>query len=800
MLLKKRAITAIAVVTLALGISANTSIFSVAFAAILRPLPFAQQQQLFVAWKSDSTANNPFVELSVPEFYDWQRQTTLLEHIAAMPTTAYGYGYVLTGDGEPVQLESARVSADFFTTLGAKPKLGRNFTTEDDRPGAAPVVVLNYQLWQQRFNADPEIVGRSITLGQRGFTVIGVMPADFEFPKGVSVWTPLSAAMQSRTVENRGAVFLQAIGRLKPGVTLQQAEAELNTIIGLLAVQHPETESLGHRVVITPLAEYVFGNARPALWLLLAATGLLLLIACVNIANLLLARALSRRRELAVRAALGASRARLVRQFITESMMLTVFSGVIGVALSYWLIDLLLWVAPADIPRLVDVRINGTVLLFTCVVTLLTTLAVGLAPALASSNVNLTTSLNEGGSRISGERAGGRLRNALVVVEVAMSLLLLVGAGLTVRSFQNLTRVSLGFDPRNVLTFQLSLQGEKYRDRTTRREFFQQLLARLEEKPGVVAAGAVLIRPLEGTIGWDVPFALEGQSLADARKNVVPNYEAISPHYFRALGIPLKAGREFTEQDNEQAPYVAIISEAMAQGVFGPDVDPIGKRITNDPGDPDARWRTIVGVAANVRYRELKDMRWDMYAPERQSTAPIRYVALRTESDPTAFINTARQTVASLDPTQAITGVVTMEQLVDRNLARSRFISLLLIWLAVVGGLLAAVGIYGVISYTVTQRTQEIGVRMALGAQSSDVLRLVIGQGMRLALAGMVTGVILALVLTRLMTSLLYDVGATDPVTFGMTALVLAGVALLACYLPAHRATKVDPMIALRHE
>jgi putative ABC transport system permease protein len=800
MLLKRRAITAIAVVTLALGISANTSIFSVAFAAILRPLPFAQQEQLFVAWKSDSTANNPFVELSVPEFYDWQKQSTLVEHIAAMPTTAYGYGYVLTGDGEPVQLESARVSADFFTTLGAKPLLGRNFTTEDDRPGAAPVVVLSYQLWQQRFNADPGIVGRSITLGQRGFTVIGVMPADFEFPSGVSVWTPLSAAMQSRTIENRGAVFLQAIGRLKPGVTLQQAEAELNTIIGLLAVQHPETESTGHRVVITPLAEYVFGNARPALWLLLAATGLLLLIACVNIANLLLARALSRRRELAVRAALGASRARLVRQFVTESMMLTVFSGAIGVALSYWLIDLLLWVAPADIPRLGDVRINGMVLLFTCVVTLLTTLAVGLAPALASSNVNLTKSLNEGGSRISGERAGGRLRNALVVVEVAMSLLLLVGAGLTVRSFQNLSRVNLGFDPHNVLTFQLSLQGEKYRDRTARREFFQQLLARLEEQPGVVAAGAVLIRPLEGTIGWDVPFALEGQSLAEARKNVVPNYEAISPHYFRALGIPLKAGREFTEQDNEQAPYVAIISEAMARGVFGPDVDPIGKRITNDPGDPDARWRTIVGVAANVRYRELKDIRWDMYSPDRQSTAPIRYVALRTDSDPTAFINTARQTVASLDPTQAMTGVMTMEQLVDRNLARSRFISLLLIWLAVVGGLLAAVGIYGVISYAVTQRTQEIGVRMALGAQSSDVLRLVIGQGMRLALAGMVTGLILALVLTRLMTSLLYDVGATDPVTFGMTALVLAGVALLACYLPARRASKVDPMIALRHE
>ena len=800
MLLKKPAITAIAVITLALGISANTAIFSVAYAAILRPLPFANQEQLFVAWKSDSTANNPFVELSVPEFYDWQKQSQLVEQIAAMPTTAYGYGYVLTGEGDPVQLESARVSADFFTALGASPKLGRTFTSEDDRQGAPLVVVLSHQLWRDRFNSDPAVVGRPITLGQRGFTVIGVMGADFEFPKGVTVWTPLSAAMQSRTIVNRGAVFLQAIGRLKQGVTLQQAEAELNTIIGRLAVEHPDLDAYGHRVVITPLAEYVFGNARPALWLLLAATALLLLIACVNIANLLLARALSRRRELAVRAALGASRGRLVRQFVTESLVLTVFSGGIGVLLSYWLIDLLLWIAPADIPRLGEVRINGMVLLFTCVVTMLTALAVGLAPALAASKVNLSESLNEGGSRISGERSGGRLRSALVVVEVAMSLVLLVGAGLTVRSFQNLNRVSLGFDPSNVLTFQLSLQGEKYRDRAARAEFFQQLLARLEDQPGVVAAGAVLVRPLEGTIGWDVPFAVEGQSLAEARKNVVPNYEAISPHYFRALGIPLKSGREFTEQDNEQAPYVTIISEAMALGIFGPGVDPIGKRITNDPGDPEARWRTIVGVAANAHYRELKDIRWDMYVAYRQSTAQLRYVAVRTDTDTAAFAATARQTVASMDPNQALTGVTTMEQLVDKELARSRFISLLLIWLAVVGGLLAAVGIYGVISYAVTQRTQEIGVRMALGAQGRDVLKLVIGQGMRLALTGVAAGLILSLGLTRLMTSLLYDVGAADPMTFAVTAALLASVALAACYLPARRATKVDPMIALRSQ
>jgi putative ABC transport system permease protein len=800
LLRRKRGLTAVAVITLALGISANTAIFSVAFATILRPLPFIEQERLFVAWKSDTTASNPFVELSVPEFSDWERQSELVDSIAAMPTTVYGYGYVLTGQGEPVQLESARVSAGFFATLGAKPLLGRVFTTEDDRPSSAPVVVLSHSLWRERFDADPNIVGRVIAFGGRGHTIIGLMPREFEFPKGASVWTPLSGAMPQRVVENRGAVFLQAIGRLKPGVTLNQAEAELNTIIGRLAVEHPETESSGHRVVITPLGEYVFGNARPALWLLLAATGLLLLIACVNIANLLLARAISRRRELAVRLALGAGRARLVRQFITESLVLTILGGAMGVLLAYWLIDLLLWIAPSDIPRVNEVRINGAVLLFTCAMTLMTTLAVGLVPAFAASKVSLIEAINEGGSRVSGERASGRLRGSLVVIEVAMSLLLLIGAALTVRTFQNLIRVNLGFDSRNVLTFQLSLQGEKYRDRDARRNLFQQLLARLEEQPGVVSAGAVTIRPLEGTIGWDVPFALEGQSTAEAKKNVVPNFESISPHYFRAMGIALKSGREFTEDDHDKAPYVAIISESMARGVFGLDVDPIGKRITNDFMDADAHWRTIVGVAADARYRELKDIRWDMYVPYKQSTAPIRYIAMRTASDPKGFADIARQTLASFDSSQALTGVATMEQLVDQNLARPRFNSLLLVWLSVLGGVLAAVGIYGVMSYGVTQRTQEIGIRMALGAQTSDVLKLVITQGMTLVLAGLAIGLIAALALTRLMTGLLFGVSATDPMTFVIIGILLAGVALFACYIPARRAARVDPMIALHYE
>jgi putative ABC transport system permease protein len=799
LLLKNRAMTVVVVSTLALGISANTAIFSVAFASILRPLPFYSQERLFVAWKSDTTANNPFVELSVPEFNDWSREATLVDNIAAMPTTVYGYGLVLTGQGEPVQLESARVSADFFATLGVTPILGRGFAPDDDRVGATPVVVISNNLWRERFSSDPAVLGRVISLGERSFTIVGVMSREFVFPVGASLWTPLSASMGQRVSDNRGAVFLQAIGRLKPGVSLEQARTEFNTIIARIADEHPETESAGHRVVITPLDEYVFGSARPALILLLIATSLLLTIACVNIANLFLARAVSRRKELAIRVALGASRSRIIRQFLTESLVINIPGAAIGVLLAFWFVDLLRWAAPADIPRLADVRINGTVLLFSCFVMLITTLIVGLLPGIASSRISLSRGLNEAGSRVLGERSGGRLRSSLVVLEIALSVLLLAGAGLTVRTFQNLSRVHLGFDPRNVLTFQLSLQGEKYRDRAARRDFFGRFLNRLEEQPGVLAAGAVLIRPLEGTIGWDVPFLVEGQSISEARKNTVPNFESISPHYFSALGIAIKSGRDFTEQDNENSPPVAVMSASMAESFF-PGEDAIGKRIKFGFSDPESRWTTIVGVVSDVRYREIKDSRWDVYVPYRQSGAPIRYVALRTSSKPSEFAGSVRQVLASLDSTQAITGTMTMEELVDRNLAPPRFNSVLLVWLAGLGGLLAGIGIYGTVSYSVTQRTQEIGIRMALGAQAPDVVRLVVRQAMVIVAFGLTIGVVGALAVTRLMRGLLFDVSATDPLTFAIIVILLGLAALLACSLPARRASRVDPMIALRCE
>jgi len=800
MLLKKPGFTLIAIVTLAFGVGANTAIFSAVNAVLLRPLPFAAEERLVVMWKHDLTASHPLVELSIPEFNDWRAGSQSFESLAAMPTSVYGYGYVLTGWGEPVQIESSRVSADFFTTLGVRPLVGRTFTADDDRPGAARVVVLSHRLWRDQFGSDANLIGQTITLNDTGFSVVGVMPADFEFLKGVDIWSPVSASIGGGALQNRGAVFLQAVGRLKPGVTREGAEAELNAIISRIAAAHPDTEAGGHRVVITPIAEYLFGNARLALWLLLAATGLLLLIACANVASLLLARATSRRKEIAVRAALGASRWRIVRQLFVESLTLAIAGGAFGVLLAYWLADLLVVVAPADIPRVENVGIDAAVLTFSIAVTLLTAALFGLAPALTAARVNLTDALGDG-SRTAGERHGNRLRAALVVGEIAITLVLLAGAGLALRSFVKLQQVDTGFDTQNVLTFQLRLFGKKYQDAKSVRDFYQQLIERLEAQPGVEAAGAVLIRPLEGVIGWDVPYATANQSPDEAKRNRVPNFEVVTPHYFRSVGLPLKVGREFTERDTEESPKVVIISEAMAQSIFAPGVDPVGQRLRLfDPTDPDNSWRTVVGVVGDARYREVRDARWDVYVPYRQFAFPVRYITVRTASDPAAFSAVVRREVAALDPQQAVTSVKTTAQLFLENVARPRFNSLLLGLLAALAALLAALGIYGVISYAVAQRTREIGVRIALGAQRGDVLRLVFKQGLTLIVSGIVIGLVGAFLLSRLMESLLFGISATDPATFIVVSLLLVVVALLACYIPARRAMKVDPMVALRYE
>jgi putative ABC transport system permease protein len=795
LLIQKPGFAFITVLILASGIGANTAIFSIVYAVILRPLPFPEQDRIVVAWKKDTITWNPFVELAVAEVRDWEAQNRSFSSLALMPATVYGYGYVLTERGDPVLLESAKVTGRFFSTLGARAALGRVFDVDDDQVNGEKVVVLSDQLWRERFHADPNIISQTILLSEEAFTVIGVMPPTFAFPKGVDLWIPLKVGMPQRLVESRGATYLQAIGRLKSGVTIEEAEADLNTIIARLADQFPETEAKGHRVVLTPLADHLFGNAKPALWALFAATGLLLLIAAANIANLLLAHATSRRKELAVRAALGASRGQLIRQLLCESFALAICGGAVGVLLAYWLVNLLLAIAPADIPRLEDVRLSGAALIVSLLCTLATTVIFGLLPALSASRFNLNETLNEAGAKLSGSRTGNRLRAALVVSEVALTFILLVGAMLILRSFVNLSRVPLGFDPHNVLTMQLRLVGKKYGSVEVRREFFRQLIERLESQPGVIAASGVLIRPLEGIVGWDTDFALEGQSPDDARRNPKANYESINPHYFRVFSIPLKSGREFDMRDRSGNQMVAIVNETMATRYFGSPVDAVGKRINVGLGG----WMTIVGVAGDARYRELENTRVDIYVPHAQSGPYLNHFAVRTTLDKEKALALVRREVAAFDPQLAVSRVATMDELVTAQLARPRFSTVLLNWLGGLAVLLAAVGIFGVMVYAVAERTNEFGLRLALGAQARDIFTLVLGEGMKLTAFGVLLGSIGALGMTRWLASLLYGLSATDPLTFAAMALLLITVALSACWIPARRATRVDPMVTLRH-
>ena len=799
-LLKRPGFSAIAILTLALGIGANTAVFSIVHSVLLRPLPFPDQQQLVVAWEKDTSTNTPFVELSVAEIRDWQTQNQSFVGLAAMPTTIYGYGYVLTGRGEPVQIESSKVTGRFFSLLGARPALGRVFDESDDQLNSPNVIVLSDRIWRERFGSDSTIVGQTITLNQQAFTVIGVMPASFAFPKGVDLWKPLMAGMNPRSAENRSITYLQAIGRLKPGVKLEQAEAELNTIISRVAASHPETQAGGRRVVLTPLADHLFGNAKPALWALFVATGLLLLVAAANIANLLLARGTSRRRELSVRAALGASRWQLIRQLLSEGLVLAICGSLAGVLLAYWLIELLVAIAPADIPRLEEVRLSGVVLAVSLLCTVVTTVIFGLLPALSASRINLSETINEASTRLTNTRAGNRLRSALVIGEVALTLVLLAGATLILRSFVNLKQVPLGFDPQNVLSMQLRLTGQKYSKVETRREFFQQLSERLEAQPAVIASAGVLIRPLEGTVGWDYPFVMEGQSIDDARKNAISNFETITPHYFRTFGIPIRAGREFDARDNAANPLVAIVGETMAIQFFGSTPAAIGKRLKLDPEDAEEPWRLIVGVAGDARYRELQSKRLDLYLPHAQSTANLNHFAVRTKLDPTNALGLVRREVAALDSQVAVSRVATMEELADAQLARPRFNAVLLNWLAGLAMLLAALGIFGVMTYAVAQRTNELGLRIALGAQRHNIMTLVLRQGIKLAALGVALGLIGAWILTRWLTSLLYGVTRNDPLTLVVITLLPMIIATVASWLPARRATKVDPMVALRYE
>ena len=806
---KNPAFTSVVVITLALGVGANTAIFSVVNAVLLRPLPYPESDRLVFLSERSRQAEKVFV--AWPNYLDWRAQQSVFEHVGVYNRDSYN----LTGDGEPERLVAGQVSADLFAALRVGAALGRVFTGDEERPGGAPVAVLSHGLWRRRFGGDANILGRAITLNERGYTVVGVMPAGFQFPARAELWVPAGQLSGGDWQQRGNHPGLYCVARLRPGVTLEQARAEMETIALRLEKQYPGTNR-DARVTLTPLKETVVGDVRLALWVLFAAAGFVLLIACVNVANLLLARSAARRHEMGIRAALGASRPRLARQLLTESVLLSLIGGGGGWLLADWGVGLLVAGDAGGLPRTGEIRLDGSVLLFTAAAAVLTGILFGLAPAWQAGRVRLHQSIKEAGHGTTDRRQ--RTRSALVIAETALALVLLVGAGLLLRSFYQLNRVDAGFDYEHLLSFSLSLPAGKYTSPEQLNNFYSSLIQKLGALPGARSVGLASGLPF-GNSSWRLPFVVEGRPVPPPGE--VPSLEAcaVSPDYFRTMGIPLRAGRYFTEQDNRQHLAGRDLSglNEGARGVVGlnaiiideefarrywPGEDAVGKRIRLAPVAPDSPVLTVVGVVGRVKADRLgaDSNRVQGYTSYLQFPFSNMTVVIKSQLEPAQMIAAARRQVQATDAHQPIYNVRTVAQARDDSIAPERLNLTLIGLFAALALALAAVGISGVVSYGVTQRTHEIGVRLALGARTSDVLRLVVGEGMKLALVGLAIGVLASLALTRLLRSLLFGVGATDPLTFAGVAGVLALVALLACYLPARRATKVDPLVALRYE
>ena len=792
MLIRKPGFTAVSVLTLALGIGANTAIFSVVNGVLLRPLPFQDPDRIATFWQSNPLSGVQREDVSPANFLDWREQNeSCTEMAAALPS-----GFSLTGGEEPEAFRGWRVTTGFFEILGVNALYGRTFLRDEYQAGNETVVVIGHGLWQRRFGADPNLVGQKLLLNGRPHVVVGVMPPGFEFGSEREMWSPWVEVASDKQI--RGSAYIKVIGRLKPGVTIQQAQAEMNGIAAALAQAYPQTNSeVG--VAVVPLPEQLVGHVRPALLMLLCAVGLMLLIACANVANLLLARASTRRREFAIRAALGARRYRLIAQLLTESVLLAALGGIGGVLLASWGVDAIIALSPHNLPRLDQIRIDAHVLIFAFGVSALTALIFGLAPALQFSRTDLQEFLKEGGRTGSTGFARNRLRNVLVVSEVALALMLLVGAGLLVRSFVRLLQVDPGFTAANALTLEVHVWG-RARTPEQRAAFFEQSLDRIAALPGVEAAGAVSALPFHTS-----QIEIKSELVIEGRPQPLPGQEPIAfatvatYDYFRAMGIPLLRGRYFTRFDNKDAAPVVLIGETMAHR-FWPDEDPIGKKI-NVRFLGQQTTREIIGVIGDVRHTGLdSDPRPELFLPHLQEPYGSMTYIVRTSVDPQTLLPAVKREVWTVSKTQPFSSITTMEQLVSRSLGERRFSLLFLTTFASIALALAGVGIYGLISFNTSQRTHEIGVRMALGAGRQDILKLVVGQGLALTLTGVALGLVAAFALTRYLSSLLFNVSAADPATFVVVSLLLIGVALLACYLPARRAMKVDPMIALRYE
>jgi predicted permease len=797
MLRKNPGFTLIAVLTLALGIGATTAIFSVVNGVLLRPLPYPEAERLMSLTERSPQLERNFI--AYPNLLDWRAQNTVFEQIAVYRTT----NFTITGKGEPERVIGGQVSAELFPALRVSATLGRTFLTEEDKPGGNPVVLLSHGLWQRRFGADPSIIGQSLSLNGRNWQVAGVMPARFQFPNRVELWTPLGQTLDDPDWMHRGNhQGIYGLARLKPGATLTQARSEMEAIAVRLEQQYPATNQ-GARVSVVPLLEETVQDVRRALLVLLATVGFVLLIACANIANLLLARAATRQKEMAIRLALGASRGRLLRQLLAESALLALLGGSVGLWLAARGVALIVAAnasGPSAIPRAQEIGLDWQVVIFTTAISLLTSLLFGLAPAWQASKPALNETLKEASRGTTGGPGQHRLRGALVIAEVALSLVLLIGAGLMLRSFYNLQRVNPGFQTDHLLTLRVALPPARYTTAEQIGNFYQQLLQRLNALPGVQSVGAATWMPLVGG-GNNSPFSVEGQPEPEPGEAPLADISNITPDYFRLMGIALQQGRAFTEQDNLNAPLVVILDELTAQRHW-PNTDPIGKRIRLGGNNPAAPWATVVGIVPPVKLYGLAraSNHAQVYRSLLQFPQPTATIGVRAAADPVSLNTTVRQQVLALDGDLPIFNVKTMEQVLTDSVASQRLNTLLLGIFAAVAFILAAVGIYGVMSYLVAQRTQEIGIRLALGAQALDVLKHVLRQGMTLTLIGISLGLAGALALTRFMTTLLFGVNATDSLTFAVITVLLALVALLACLVPARRATKVDPMIALRHE
>jgi putative ABC transport system permease protein len=794
LLTKAPGFTAVALATLALGIGAATSIFSVADAVVFKPLPFRDPDRVLVLWEKNPSLNRFRMAVAVGNFREWSQQARMVEGVAGLFDARVNLTGGPNGRVDPEELKVERVSASLFPMLGVQPILGRAFQAEEDRPGHANFALLSHSLWERKFGADPSIEGKTIRLRDQPYTVVGVLPAGFGvLDPSVDVYVPL--ALNANDPHFAGARMLMVIARLKPGATLDQAKDEMETLGARLEQSNPAVNR-GWRPNLFPIQDELFGNVQKAMWVLLGAVGFLLLMACANVANLLLAHGAARQKEISIRAALGASRGRLMAQLLCESLLLALAGGALGFALARGSVALVARLGPASIPRLTQATVDGRLFLFAFAVSVLTGILFGMAPAIQGSRANLNAALTESGRGGTAGRAARRLRSALVVAEIALALLVLIGAGLLSRSFARLRRVDPGFQPQGLLTLRVPMGGGRNNAIERRVAFFQQVIDRVAALPGVRGVGAVSELPLAG-LGLGSMFWIDGRPLPPVEQRPVAMTRGATPGYFRTIGIPLIAGRFFNDADMAASQPVAIVDQTLAKR-FWPEGGVIGGRVITDANE---KVEEIVGVVGKVKPDKLDGDDWPtIYMPHSQKHDQTMILVVRTAGEPMAAATGVVRTVHDLDPEQPVADVRPMERVVDSAVAGARFNTVALAIFAAIAFVLAAIGIYGVISYDVTARTNEIGIRMALGAESGDVVKLIVGHGARLAAYGIAVGLVLAFGLTRLMASMLFGVSPRDFYTFAAISALLGAVALAASYLPARRAMALEPAAALRHE